>query len=50
MDFYVAYNRQIGINLGTQEAGNQVTITQAAGEGTDYADSELVAKLSAGKR
>ena len=46
-DFYVAYNRASGINSGTQEAPNKVTITRAAGEGTSYAESELVAKLSA---
>ena len=48
-DIYVAYNRKSGINSGTQEAGNQVTITQAGGKGTSYAESELLAKLSANK-
>ncbi|KAL3796919.1 hypothetical protein ACHAW5_005399 [Stephanodiscus triporus] len=47
-DIYVAYNRKKGINSGTVEAGDQVTITQAGGEGTSYAESELLAKLSAG--
>ena len=45
---YVAFNRQIGINSGTQEAGNQVTVVKAGGEGNSYAESDLVAKLSVG--
>jgi hypothetical protein len=49
-DYYVNFNRQSGINSGTVEGGNQVTVVRAAGEGTGYAESELVAKLSAGKR
>ena len=47
MDYYIGFNRQIGINAGTQEAGNQVTI-QRRNTGTGYAVSTLVAKLSAG--
>jgi hypothetical protein len=47
-DYYVTFNRQSGINSGTVEAGNQVTIVQAGGEGTSYAESSLLAKLSAG--
>ena len=47
-DYYVAFNRQIGINSGTGEAGNQVTVTRQGAEGTGYAESELVAKLGAG--
>ena len=47
-DYYVAFNRQIGINSGTQEAGNQVTVVKAGGEGSIYAESDLVAKLSVG--
>ncbi len=37
-DLYVTYNCQSGINLGTQEGGNQVTITRAGGEGMSYAE------------
>ncbi|KAL3804560.1 hypothetical protein ACHAWO_005455 [Cyclotella atomus] len=47
-DFFINYNKQSGVNSGTKEAGNQVTIVSAAGEGTGYAESELVAKLIAG--
>ncbi len=47
-DFYVAFNRQSGINSGTQEAGNLVTVVQAGGEGNSYAESSLMAKLGAG--
>lgn len=47
-DYYVAFNRQTGINSGTQEAGNQVTVTRQGAEGTGYAESELVAKLGQG--
>ncbi|KAL3762703.1 hypothetical protein ACHAWU_001648 [Discostella pseudostelligera] len=47
-DYYVAFNRKIGINSGTQEAGNQVTVVKAGGEGSSYAESDLVAKLSVG--
>jgi hypothetical protein len=47
-DYYVPFNRQSGINAGTMEGGNQVMVTQQGGEGTSYAESELVAKLSAG--
>ena len=47
-DYYVAFNRKIGINSGTQEAGNQVTVVKVGGEGNSYAESELLAKLSSG--
>ena len=46
-DFYVTFNRQIGINSGTQEAGNLVTVVRAGGEGNSYAESELLGKLGA---
>jgi hypothetical protein len=49
-DYYVAFNRQSGINAGTLEARNQVTVTRQGAEGAGYAESELVAKLSAGGR
>ena len=48
-DYYIAFNRQSGINSGTQEYGNQVTVTRQGAEGTSYATSELVAKLGAGR-
>ena len=47
-DYFVTFNRQSGINSGTQEGGNQVTVVQAGGEGTSYAESSLLAKLGAG--
>ena len=47
-DYYVAFNRQTGINSGTMEAGNQVTVTRQGAEGTSHAESELVAKLGQG--
>jgi hypothetical protein len=49
-DYYVNFNRQSGINSGTLEGGDQVTVVQG-GEGTEYsyADTDLVAKLSAGE-
>jgi hypothetical protein len=46
VDFYVAFNRQSGMNSETQDGENQVMVTQQAGEGTSYAESILVAKLS----
>jgi hypothetical protein len=47
-DYYVNFNRRSGINVGTLEGGNQVTVVKARGEGRGYSESELVAKLSAG--
>ena len=46
-DVYINFNRQIGINSGTQEGGNQVLVTTRS-TGTGYAPSKLQAKLSAG--
>ena len=46
-DFFINYNRKTGFNSGTVEGGNQVMITQA-GNGNNYAESELLSKLSAG--
>jgi hypothetical protein len=48
LDYYVAYNRNTGINSGTVEGGNQVMITSRS-VGTGYAPSSLVAKLNAGQ-
>ena len=47
-DFYVAFNRKVGSNSGTVEGGNQVMVWRAGGEGSGYAESELLAKLNAG--
>jgi hypothetical protein len=49
-DYYVNFNRKSGINSGTNEGGNQVTVVKGRGEGTGYGASELVAKLSRGKK
>jgi len=42
------FNRKTGNNSGTQEGGNQVLVTSAGAEGSGYAASTLLAKLSAG--
>ena len=47
-DTFITYNRKSGINNGTMEAGNSVTVTRAGGEGIRYAESELLAKLNGG--
>jgi len=49
-DFYIAFNFKDGINSQTVEAGNRVTVTSAAGEGsrTKYAVSTQLAKLFIG--
>ena len=47
-DYYVGFNRAIGINSGTREAQNQVTI-QSRATGIGFAQSTLVAKLSGGQ-
>lgn len=46
-DFFIGFNRKAGFNIGTVEGGNQVMVTQA-GNGNNYFESELLAKLSAG--
>jgi len=47
-DLFIAFNAKKGINSGTQEAGNQVTVVEAGAGGTGYAESSLLAKLSKG--
>jgi hypothetical protein len=46
-DWYVSFNRATGINSGTKEGANQVLVHKRP-QGTDYAASELIAKLSVG--
>eukprot|EP00816_Leptocylindrus_hargravesii_P009684 CAMPEP_0196803776 /NCGR_PEP_ID=MMETSP1362-20130617/3256_1 /TAXON_ID=163516 /ORGANISM="Leptocylindrus danicus, Strain CCMP1856" /LENGTH=651 /DNA_ID=CAMNT_0042175603 /DNA_START=64 /DNA_END=2019 /DNA_ORIENTATION=+ len=46
-DWYVSFNRQTGINAGTQEGGDQVLLHKRPA-GTGFAESTLVTKLSAG--
>lgn len=47
-DFYVTFNRQSGINSGTGEAENLVTVVTTEGEGADPPRSFLLAKLGTG--
>ena len=48
-DLFLMYNKKTGINSGTAEAGNLVTVVEADAEGMAYGESWLVAKLSAGQ-
>ena len=45
IDYFVTFNWVSGINIGTNEAPNQVTVTSAGEEGVAYAPSSLLAKL-----
>jgi len=47
-DYFINFNRKTGFNSETQEGGNQVLIT-VAGEGNNYSESNLQAKLNAGQ-
>jgi hypothetical protein len=47
-DLFLMYNKKSGINSGTVEGGNMVTVVEADGEGTAYGESWLVAKLGIG--
>lgn len=47
-DYYINFNRRTGFNSGTQEGGDQVTIVLQGGDGVNYSQSDLLAKLSAG--
>jgi len=49
-DYFINFNARKGINIGTQEGGDQIMIVTAGLEGLKYAPSTLVAKLSAGGR
>jgi len=46
-DWYVSFNRKIGINRGTKEGGNQVLVHKRS-SGLGYGESDLIAKLDAG--
>ena len=46
-DYYVSFNRRIGINNGTGEGANQVIVHRRT-SGLGFAESDLLAKLSAG--
>ena len=49
-DYYINFNAKKGINQGTQEAGNMVTVvSRPRGPRDSYAESDLVAKLESGK-
>jgi len=45
-DYFVTYNRKTGINSGTVEGGDTVTVTRQGANGGGYAESELLAKLN----
>merc|ERR1711971_566717 len=47
-DYFITYNRKTGINSGTVEGGNTVTVQRQGANGASYAESELLAKLNAG--
>ena len=46
-DWYVSFNRRAGINIGTQEGGDQVLVHKRT-RGLGYAESDLMAKINAG--
>ena len=46
-DWYVSFNRKVGINSGTKEGGNQVLVHRR-NKGVAYGESDLMAKLNAG--
>mmetsp|Transcript_3716 Transcript_3716/g.5498 ORF Transcript_3716/g.5498 Transcript_3716/m.5498 type:complete len:621 (-) Transcript_3716:90-1952(-) len=45
-DVYIMFNAKTGIQSGTVEGGNQVMVVTASGEGTSYAESTLVQKIT----
>ena len=47
-DYYITFNRKSGINSETIDAGNQVTVVRAGGEGNSYSESTLLCKMNAG--
>lgn len=49
-DYYVNFNAERGINRGTQEGGDRVTVvSRPRGPRDSYAESELVAMLGSGE-
>jgi len=49
-DYYINFNAKKGINQGTQEAGNMVTVvSRPRGPRDSYAESDLVSKLNEGE-
>jgi len=49
-DYFINYNAKKGINQGTQEAGDMVTVvSRPRGPRDSYAESDLVAKLESGE-
>ncbi len=50
IDYFVNYNAKKGINMGTQDGANLVTVvSRPEGDRDSYAESELVAKLNVGE-
>ena len=48
-DYYIGFNRRSGFNVGTLEAGNQVTVTQKLGSAESSTNSKLVGRLGVGQ-
>ena len=50
MDYYINFNAKKGINAGTQEGGNMITVvSRRRGPRDSYSESELEAKLGSGE-
>jgi hypothetical protein len=47
VDLFIGFNRKTGINSGTQEASNKVTVQSQNGDG-GYGKSKLLAELGSG--
>jgi hypothetical protein len=47
-DYYLAFNRAIGMNEQSGEADDRVTVIEAGANGLSYSVSKLLAKLNAG--
>ena len=50
IDYYINFNAKMGINAGTQEGGNMITVvSRRRGPRDSYSESELEAKLGSGE-
>merc|ERR1712176_952408 len=47
-NFYIGFNKATDFNIGVQEAGNQVTVTEKLGQPDTSTKSKIAAKLSIG--
>lgn len=50
IDYYVGFNRKIGINNGTMEGQDMVLITEQGGDGESYSQSTKLAELDEGDK